>query len=234
MAGGAAKRFWVSHVAVPAIAFAILFVSILTFHWDERVASSLFFDARSGNWVGSGAGESWARDLLHTGGRNLVRTVVACALGVWLLAFRVEAVRPYQRSVGYVAISMIIAVAVVGALKAVSNVDCPWDLQGFGGNRPHLGIFGYRPDSLPRAQCFPGAHSASGFALMAFYFALRDRSPRAALYALAGGFLMGCLFSLGQQARGAHFLSHDLASAALVWLTLVLLYVGLLRQPTEQ
>jgi membrane-associated PAP2 superfamily phosphatase len=39
------------------------------------------------------------------------------------------------------------------------------------------------------------------------------------------------VFSLGQQARGAHFLSHDLASAALVWWVLLALYVRMLPPP---
>jgi membrane-associated PAP2 superfamily phosphatase len=36
--------------------------------------------------------------------------------------------------------------------------------------------------------------------------------------ALAGALCLGALFSFGQQARGAHFLSHDLASVAIAWM----------------
>jgi membrane-associated PAP2 superfamily phosphatase len=35
----------------------------------------------------------------------------------------------------------------------------------------------------------------------------------------------GVVFGLAQQSRGAHFVSHDVASAALVWLTCLTLYV---------
>jgi hypothetical protein len=45
--------------------------------------------------------------------------------------------------------------------------------------------------------------------------------PRRARLALAGGAGVGLLFAFGQEARGAHFISHDLASAFIVWITLV-------------
>jgi membrane-associated PAP2 superfamily phosphatase len=114
-------------------------------------------------------------------------------------------------------------------LKSVTNVDCPWDLERYGGSRPYVSLFGDRPDELPRARCFPGAHSSSGFALMCFYFLFRDSRRRAAQVALAGGLLAGAVFAFGQQARGAHFLSHDLTSAVLVWYVLLALYTRLLK-----
>ena len=87
----------------------------------------------------------------------------------------------------------------------------------FGGNRPYVTLFADRPDYLPRAGCFPGAHSSSGFALMTLYFALRDARPRLARAALGVALLVGTAFAIGQEARGAHFLSHDLTSVALSW-----------------
>jgi len=36
------------------------------------------------------------------------------------------------------------------------------------------------------------------------------------------------MYSIGQEARGAHFISHDLAAAAIVWFTQLLLYVLIL------
>jgi membrane-associated PAP2 superfamily phosphatase len=52
---------------------------------------------------------------------------------------------------------------------------------------------------------------------MTLYFALRDARPRLARAALGVALLVGTAFSIGQEARGAHFLSHDLTSAALSW-----------------
>ncbi|HEY6125022.1 MAG TPA: phosphatase PAP2 family protein, partial [Steroidobacteraceae bacterium] len=83
--------------------------------------------------------------------------------------------------------------------------------------------------ALARAQCFPGAHASSGYALFAFYFVFRDRSRRVARWLLAAAIAVGVAFSIGQEARGAHFLSHDLASAAIVWFVQLALYRRILK-----
>ena len=64
---------------------------------------------------------------------------------------------------------------------------------------------------------------------MCFYFVWRDRSPRLARWGLSIGVGVGILFSIGQEARGAHFVSHDLVSAAIVWGVQLALYCWLLR-----
>ena len=43
---------------------------------------------------------------------------------------------------------------------------------------------------------------------------------------LTAGLLLGCAFVVGQEARGAHFLSHDLAGAAGVWRVQLGLYAA--------
>jgi membrane-associated PAP2 superfamily phosphatase len=63
-----------------------------------------------------------------------------------------------------------------------------------------------------------------------FYFAWRDRSRRKALRALAVACAVGLLFSFAQEARGAHFPSHDLASAGLVWAIQLGLYALMYRR----
>lgn len=218
------RRCRPSHVLWPAVVFAAAFAAIAAFDLDRRIAQVLFHDAASGLWLGGSSGSWWARDLLHTGGRWLVRSVAAAALIVWCTALLLPRLRHWRRRAAFAFLALVLSTGIVGGLKAVTNVDCPWDLAGFGGNRPHIGLFADRPDALPHAQCFPGAHAASGFALLFGYFLFRDSSRRRARWALTAGILTGLVFSLGQQARGAHFLSHDLASAAIVWYVQLLLY----------
>lgn len=192
---------------------------------DRIIGHTLFYDAVSGRWLGDGSW--WARDLLHGAGRWLVRGVAAGALLAWMLSFAAPQWRDRRCAAGFVFVAIVLPVALVGALKAATNVDCPWDLAEFGGSRPFVALFGDRPDYLARAQCFPGAHSSSGFALLCFHFLWRDRRPRLARIALWAGGTIGILFALGQEARGAHFLSHDLASAILVWSVQGMLYARL-------
>lgn len=219
--------FWRRHAWWPLIIYLLALAVIGWLALDERLARFWFFDSAASHWLGSGDGEWWAHQVLHTGGRWVVRAVAASALLLWSMSFMFPRLRALRSSNGFIALAMISSVALVGTLKSVTNVDCPWDLAGFGGAHPAVAWFADRPDWLPRARCFPGAHSASGFALCCFYFLWRDSRPRWAHAALLVASLVGLAFALGQEARGAHFLSHDLAGAGLVWFTQLGIYAGL-------
>jgi len=221
--------FWRLHFWWPLLAFTLVFGVLEVFSLDRFIARAWYYNVHTGQWLGAGGGEWWARELLHTHGRWVVRGVAAAALVLWALSFFVEKLRSWRRSSGFVLLSMLLATLIVGGLKTVTNVDCPWDLAGFGGDSPYIALFADRPDALARAQCFPGAHASSGFALMCFYFVFRDHSRRVARGMLWSALAVGIAFSIGQEARGAHFLSHDLASAAIVWFVQLGLYAWFRR-----
>jgi membrane-associated PAP2 superfamily phosphatase len=223
-------RDWRNHVLWPFLALGLAFLLVEFFALDRPIANALFFHSASG-WLGAGRGDWWAHGIIHTDGRWLPRGVGAAALLCWALSFKVARLAPWRREALYVFLGVVVATALVGILKRFTNVDCPWDLAGFGGERPYITLFANRPDYLPHAECFPGAHSSSGFALMSVYFALRDRARRAARISLVLAIAVGLVFSFGQEARGAHFLSHDLASAGLTWFVLVNLYSWMLKSP---
>jgi membrane-associated PAP2 superfamily phosphatase len=54
--------------------------------------------------------------------------------------------------------------------------------------------------------------------LLGLYFVARARRVRRPVLWLLPGLVLGSLYALGQHARGAHFLSHDLWAAAVCWL----------------
>lgn len=220
-------RFWISHVLWPAFGFVFALSLIGILDLDRRISHAFYYDAVSNHWLGNEGG-LWARDFIHTGGRWLVRSLATVAIIVWIATFCSRRLASWRRAAGYAVIALALSAGIVGGLKAVSNVDCPWDLAEFGGDRPYVGLFSERPESLPHAACFPGAHAASGFALVCGYFLFRDRSKRKAAMALGLAVLVGVAFSFGQEARGAHFLSHDLTSAAIVWFVQLLLYALIL------
>jgi membrane-associated PAP2 superfamily phosphatase len=222
------KRFIWTHIAAPLAVYVAVFAVLHSTDGDRWLSHQWFFNGTSG-WLGAGTGAWWARDILHTGGAAFVRIVAGGALVLWLLTFvplipwRQHRAR-LRRDAGFVAVAMIVSVTLVGVLKTLTNVPCPWDLVEFGGTRPYVDLLATRPPEFAAARCFPGSHSASGFALLAFYFVWLAQSPWFARLALAGGLGVGGIFAFGQQARGAHFLSHDLTSAILVWLVLCGLY----------
>jgi membrane-associated PAP2 superfamily phosphatase len=223
-----ARRFWRTHAILPGVGFALALVLVGAFGLDRPIAHALYFDSVSKEWLGGAEGMWWARDVIHTGGRTLVRVLAAVVLVAWAATFCNGRFRPWRRRAGFAFIALALSTGIVGGLKAVTNVDCPWDLAEFGGDRPYVALLADRPDSLPHARCFPGAHASSGFALVFGYFLLRGRYRRRARWALLGAIVVGVIFSIGQEARGAHFLSHDLTAAAIVWFTQLLLYVRIL------
>ena len=205
-----------SHLWWPLLFGGLALLSIAFFDVDRRFAEAWFFNPQAQAWIGRH--EFWANEFLHTGGRNLMRLTGVIAIIGWAASFRIARLQPHRRALGYFALCMALVPLTVGALKEATNVDCPWDLQGFGGDRPLVHWYQDRPDDLPRAACFPGAHSSSAFALFALYFLWLPGNPRRARWALLGVLVLGAAFSIAQQSRGAHFISHDLASALIAWL----------------
>ncbi len=224
---GLNQRFWVSHAVWPALAFALFATVVTATGLDEGFARAWAFDPLSQHFIGSGAGEWWAKNLIHGTGGRIIRILGGAVLLVWALSFRIDALRRFRRPAGFVVLSVALSVGMVGVLKQVTNVDCPWSLAEFGGLRPYVQLLEDRPDYLPRAQCFPGGHSSSGFALFALYFLTLGRSQSLARWSLGAALMVGGVFAFGQEARGAHFLSHDLWSAAAAWFSCLTVY-GLL------
>lgn len=219
-----------SHALWPLAAYLVAMTLLTTQHLDIAIAQRWFHAAAGGGWWGRG--RFWAEGLLHEGGGIAVRVAGLAALAAWIASWKATHLVRWRRVLSYLVLAIALTNAITGLLKHLTNVDCPWDLGIFGGRFPYIGLFADRPDSLRRAACFPGAHSASGFAFVALYFVLRDIDRGRAWIGLVAGLGLGALFAFAQEARGAHFLSHDLTSAAIAWFTSLTLYVVYTRRST--
>ena len=219
-------RFYVRALAAPLSAFLVAATVLAVTDIDSAFARGLFFDSSQHVWRGA---DSWiANDLLHTGGRWLIRGIVALSLLVWLGTF--AGIAPaWRRAAAFFALSAVLTVGFTGWLKTVTNVDCPWDLTLFGGQYPYVPLFADRPDDLRYGRCFPAAHASSGYVLLALYFAFRESSARLARAGLGAGTIVGLVFGLAEQSRGAHFLSHDVWSAMIAWVVPLTVYASVFR-----
>ncbi len=219
--GQSLHAFWWRLARLPFVLFVVAVALIAATSLDTVLARALFYDGT--RWLG--AQSWWTNEFLHEGGRWAMRLVAVAALVMWGVGRFSPRRAHWKRPASYVAIAIILSTGLVGLLKSQTNVDCPSDLEGFGGARPHVGLLEDRPDDLPHAACFPAAHSSSGFALIAFYFLWRERDRRLARAGLALGLVTGIVFGIAQQSRGAHFISHDVWSAFLVWTISLTVYV---------
>ncbi len=217
-----AATFYWRHLRVPLVAFVLLATVLATTTLDLSIAHALYFDEAQSRWIG--ASSWWANELIHHGGTWLMRGVAASALALYAMTWTRPQLRELRRPALYFFVSVVLSVGLVGLLKTLTNVDCPRDLTEFGGAFPFIHLFEHRPAALRHAQCFPAAHASSGYALLALYFVFRERSRLAARLGLAAGVSLGLIFGIAQQARGAHFLSHDVWSAMIVWTVSLSLY----------
>ena len=215
------SRVWWAHTRWALLLFVVLAMPFADTRWDLAIARHLYFDAAAGQWIG--AHNFWVNSVLHDGGRWTIR-VILLALGLaWLVTLRLPRLIEWRRPTAFAFVCMAACIALTGLLKLLTNVHCPWDLHEFGGHAAFVPLFAARPAGLA-AHCFPSAHASSGFALVAFYFALRERHPLLAKWAAAAALLTGLSFGLAQQSRGAHFFSHDVWGAFLTWSLATALY----------
>ncbi len=159
----------------------------------------------------------WAEQVLHRGGIWLVSAVAAAALA-WLLGASLsQRLRPYWREAAYVLTCIALTTGVVALLKQTTGMDCPWDMALYGGDRPYVHLFAWRPLGAAVGHCFPGGHSSGAFSLVAVAVVLAWHKRREAGTVLVASLVLGLCYAATQWLRGAHFPSHDLWSAFIAW-----------------
>ena len=172
-----------------------------------------------------GRSSFWLEDILHDWAKRVMILLGALVVVGFLLSLLPTRLRAWRRHLGYLALALGLSTAIVTPLKALTQVHCPWSLSEFGGAESFTPLLGERaPARKKTGRCWPGGHASAGFSLLALFFVLRDRRPRAARIALAAALSLGALFSLGRMLQGAHFLSHNLWTLLFDWLICALCY----------
>lgn len=209
----ATRQLW-THLWLPLIAFALAVSATALLDLDRSLAHRIY--AWEGyRWVLKKA--FFTEALLHRSGHDLSIAAWVGVLVAWLVALKRESLKPWRRPFAYLLLSVLLATLLISWIKSWSNMDCPWDIEGFGGARPYVALFAARPAWLPDGRCFPAGHASGGYAWMSLYFFFLMTRPRLRWLGLAAGLGVGIVFGIGQQLRGAHFLSHDLWAAMLCW-----------------
>ncbi len=174
-----------------------------------------FYDAESQSWPWKSA--FLTGGILHKGGQKFVIWTMAAIFVVLVLSFFVERLRRCRKGAAYLLVGSLISPAIIALIKASTHIYIPSTLEIFGGDKPYVRLFDAAPPGLPVGHAFPGAHSSSGFAFFTLYFLLSFYKPQYRHYGLAFGLVLGALFSITQEVRGEHFLSHDLVSLVICW-----------------
>ncbi len=210
-----------------AVALAGIVLALWSNRWSDvdLWLSALLHDP-------SGGGFRLRRDgvgslLLHDGVKWLsVAGWMLVATGGVFLRLRKRGDASLRRRFAFVAGASLAAVLAVNVLRAVSAHSCPWHLADFGGTAQFYRLFDALPANPGPGHCLPSGHAAGAFMWLA---ALPMLSGRARKAALAGTLGLGLFAGAVQIARGAHFLSHILLSAAVC--ALVVLAAALIFAP---
>jgi membrane-associated PAP2 superfamily phosphatase len=181
----------------------------------DPAASDWFYDFGARRWMG--VGRWWANELLHTGGKWLILLIAGAALTVFLLSYRRAGLRTWRSAALYVVLSIGLTTGLVAIGKAVTDRHCPREIDRWGGSIPYTPLFQGTPAGYPAGHCFPAGHASGPLSLFCLYFVARARRTARPALLLLPPLLLGSAYALGQQARGAHFLSHNLWTMGIAW-----------------
>lgn len=207
-----------NHVLLPIVAAIAASVILMGFHGDFLLAD-LVYAAQGHAWL---MRDSWVTTtLVHQAGKTFAAAAWLAVLLAWLWSLVDRRMARWRRPLGYLAVTTLVGSLAISVLKAGTGMDCPWDLQRYGGAQPFVGLFQVRPEGMPSARCFPAGHASAGYAWVTLYFFFRTVRPQLRWVGLAAALLVGATFGISQQLRGAHFMSHDLWTLMVCWLIAV-------------
>ena len=206
---------------------AVAVLSVLLALWSNRwsdgdlITATWFFDAATGAFP---LRRQWLLSaVLHDGLKWLAVLVWLGLLTGWTVLRLRGAAAELRGRLAFVLLASLLAVIAVNVARAQSAHSCPWYLADFGGQGHFFRLLEMRPTEPGPGKCLPSGHAATAFMWLALLPVLVGARRR---LALTGVLLLGGVAGTVQVARGAHFPSHILLSAALcalvVWICAVL------------
>jgi membrane-associated PAP2 superfamily phosphatase len=221
-------------LAVPALLFVFSVIAIELLELDHRLAALLY------SWQG----DQWllrnhivTNQLIHHHGRQLVGILSLIVLALLAGSFIHPALKVGRRVFGYLLLAPLSAALLVNVLKQTTQMDCPYHITDFGGLNAYTTLWQSHSGGH---GCFPAGHASAGYCWLALFFAAhyvpadwRAHYPQLPRYGLAVGLSLGLIFGISQQLRGAHFVSHDVWTATLCWLSSTVLAYLLLEKPAR-
>jgi membrane-associated PAP2 superfamily phosphatase len=163
----------------------------------------------------------WLTHVSHGHVKHLIIAVIIIWLVQFLGSFYKASWRSLRWTTGYMLLAVLLSTSLIGILKAHSVHACPWNLT-----QPASNGFIWLSHLDKPGKCFPGGHAATGFALLAAFFALWLQRQRLAWFYLLAALVLGMGMGWTQMMRGAHFFSHNLWTLWFSWLVNVLLLAG--------
>jgi membrane-associated PAP2 superfamily phosphatase len=216
------ENFWLWHLWIPLAAAVVVLYGIEQTGFDMWLARQ-WFALEGGEWAWR---NNWiSYELIHHHGKQGIIAIGLTALGLIIGSFFLQRFRYWRMPMSYLLATMALVPAAIAYFKHYSPVHCPWSLVEFGGDQPYVRTFDHFFMATDMGHCFPSGHASGGFILLAMYFAALPFARRPARF-LVPGIIVGVIFALGQQSRGAHFLSHDLWTLTICWFGALFMFLA--------
>lgn len=208
-----------------------LIVPLAVFEWtslDLRVQDRLYDPIRG--WCVDR--DARVPKLIFYDAPKVAIALIAVILLGWVSIPASWSTRPRfsRRDAGFVLVCIALTVLTAGLLKETTGVFNPYNIERYGGKQPYRKLLESIPhvEGRERGHGFPAAHCSGGFALMSLYFVMRGRAARWA--GLGLGLAAGWSVGIYQMLKGAHYLSHTVATMILAWL-LILVVSRVFQRP---
>ena len=210
---------------------ALIFAVYAEYSGLDMWFAHLFYDPVHNNWPLRSLFVT--KTVLHDYAQGTVKILVIVMILLLVASHSVQHLRPYRRLITYLLLATVSGPIVVSLLKNLTHIQSPWQLVEFGGKMTYIRIFDPLVHDIPAGRAFPGGHSSGGFAFLSLYFLFNEYAPRYRRYGFIIPLINGIVFALNQEIRGAHFISHDLVSLAICWVSAVFWSRVFLHKPIE-
>ena len=181
-----------------------------------------FYDAQHQIWPYRG---HWLFDkIIHSGGQRLDWFIALTWLLLFLFVNFKKQFHPYRKILLFFFVATAIGPILVGIGKNFTHIYSPWDLNVFNGMQNYIKMLDHVPAGAARGHAFPAGHASGGYCFLSVYFVLLRFRSNMRGYGLFGSLLLGVVYGVGQQVRGAHFPSHDLVTIGICWAASLVCY----------
>lgn len=220
------SRWRIDSTLWPAVGLLVLAFLIFEYTGLDLGVQDKFYNFETQTWVVDGesaAPRLWFYDGPKIGIILLGLSVLALALlpQKWRLKLPFKGIGRRHLWIAFLTIGTV--PAVIGQLKATTNIFCPSEIERYGGEMPYVRVVeSYPEDNYPdrRGRCFPAGHASGGFALVGLLgLALTRRGQRLGVaLAMTVGWSMG----LYQMMKGSHYLGHTVITMLIAWIGFLL------------
>ncbi len=201
------------HWLAPLLVLGTLFVLSISMGWDVSLADQLY--QMNNGWT---LRRSWLlSDVIHDGGRKLTTIMELAIILLLIVSNFVAPLRKWRGPLGFLVFCTLVSLLIISGFKQVAHINCPWDFVRYGGDLPDMSFMDELFGDVGDGKCFPAGHASAGYAWFALYFMLRAAAPKLQYWGLLIPVVLGGVFGVAQQLRGAHFFTHDIATILICW-----------------